>query len=849
MNRAWLGLSLLSVSWLFGLGYYHAPNLPLWALAVLAGTGLLYGLTIVRLTRPESVIAAALLLPAAVLAPWPYRAAVLLIAAGLLLTAAPIPRLGSTRLGQACMVAGAVLTAQAAALGIYASLTSRSHELPHWLAQAPYGVAWLLGIDTAYDGASVALGSIRRIHRLGATWEWLLDPVTLAFAAGGIALLYLHRRPANRAGTGAGSAAGSIPTLLICTILWLPARAGLLAAIYLHRALRTPYESPLVLMNQFWSPWVHLLLLAGLVLLVVRFIPLSAAPIQRTPVSQPYWPRRLLFGTAMLLGAFLLTVGLLREPSGQRKPGRVWVDEHRSAWEPTGKPYTTDWYGQDSGYNYACIYDYCSRYYEMGRLEKPIEPNTLQDCDVLIVKVPTTRYEPNEIDCIKRFVESGGGLLLIGEHTNVFKTGTHLNDITERFGFRFRYDCIFGIDTKFNELYRPPRLPHPIVQRMPAMDFAVSCSIDPGRSKGHAAIRAMGLWSLPADYHVSNYYPQVEDRAEARYGAFIQLWTTHRAHGRIAAFTDSTVFSNFSTFEPGKVELMLGMLEWLNHREPNWTIDPILIVLGALLIVVGLASLLEWPGAPFVLLSAAVLGATCGGAAVRVCRLRDVPAVKQVRPFTHVVIDQTVCHPILPTSGFIAGEKTGFGIFERWILRLGYFTSRRRNDDACAGHTLVFLYPSREVPAEFHARLSDYVQSGGRVLVVDAPANAGSTADSLLYPFGMSMAREALPAGILETPAGWPSGVAVDAANEIKGGTALMRLHGKPVAATVEQGKGSVTLVSFGSRFCDFNMGVTGDVVPDAQLRNVYELEFQLLRSTVGPAKTNDTTVGQPDSQ
>ena len=28
-------------------------------------------------------------------------------------------------------------------------------------------------------------------------------------------------------------------------------------------------------------------------------------------------------------------------------------------------------------------------------------------------------------------------------------------------------------------------------------------------------------------------------------------------------------------------------------------------------------------------------------------------------------------------GGFIAGKPEGFGIFERWILRLGYFTSRR----------------------------------------------------------------------------------------------------------------------------------------------------------------------------
>ena len=51
-----------------------------------------------------------------------------------------------------------------------------------------------------------------------------------------------------------------------------------------------------------------------------------------------------------------------------------------------------------------------------------------------------------------------------------------------------------------------------------------------------------------------------------RYGAFNQLWATRHGSGRVLAWTDSTIFSNFSAFEPGKTELMLGMLEWLNRR-------------------------------------------------------------------------------------------------------------------------------------------------------------------------------------------------------------------------------------------------------------------------------------------
>ena len=71
------------------------------------------------------------------------------------------------------------------------------------------------------------------------------------------------------------------------------------------------------------------------------------------------------------------------------------------------------------------------------------------------------------------------------------------------------------------------------------------------------------------------------------------------------------------------------------------------------------------------------------------------------------------------------------------------------------------------------------------------------------------------------------------------------------MAATAYLGEGTVTAVGFGARFADLKMGVIGDVIPDAALRNVYELEFRLIRALVddmeqseagrldGPAETD----------
>jgi hypothetical protein len=854
MRRAWVGLALLSVSWLFGLRYYHEASWPIWAALILSGTALLTRIRPLAPGKAESVVALVLLLPVVAVASWPYRAAPLLILAGLALCMAPIPRRWPRATGSAALAAGILLTAQFLAVLAYESITARSHELPRPLALVLLGMARLLGVDAALDGSDLALYSVRTVHRLGATWELFLDPPTLCFLAGGILMLLWSRANAARSKMSRGSARSAV-VLILLTALWLPVRAALLMAILLHRALRTEYETPLSLMNQFWNPWVSLALLSVPVLLAIRFVTVRfdessdlSEPTGRTVGLAYPTHRRVLTLISVFAGVFLLCFGLLWDPAGRRKEGRILVDEFHSTWEPTDRPFDTEWYGEKSGYNYACIYDYCSRFYRMGRLNARIDDAALQDCDVLVVKVPTSRYAPEEVEAIERFVRRGGGLLLIGEHTNVFDIGTHLNDIARRFGFCFRYDCLFDIDAVFEQRWGPPLVAHPIVQSLSSFDFAVSCSLRPGASLGRAVIRSTGLRNLPADYHVSNFYPQIEDHAYSRYGAFIQLWATRRGAGRVAAFTDSTVFSNFSTFEPGKAELMLGMLEWLNHRNSPVDLRLWLAVGGLVLGLGGLAGLcriangrvkktaaanpqsgIHNPKSFLLLLVLGMCAWTTAAVAVRAVHHRGMPRPEPVRPFVHVVMDRTLCDAPLSKSGFIAGEANGFAIFERWILRLGYFTSRRSGSEALTGDLAVFAYPSRTVTEEFREAVTRYVASGGKVLVLDSPENTGSTANSLLYPFGLSLDSSRVLNGSLTTVGNQPV-TPIEAAYRVAGGEPAFSLDGTPVAATVRHGRGSVTVVGFASRFADTHMGVTGDVVPDAELRRVFDLEFTLLR-------------------
>jgi len=897
LQRAWLGVAVLSASWLSGLGYYHHPDWLVWSLCVAAGVLLMLGVKMPLPTRMFCTVALLGLTPTLFLVAWPLKVIPVLLALGLALSLAQAPRSRLGKCASAALCAGAVLAAQALAIFAYQSLTGRSHDLPAPLTQALGWTAQAVGIDAAADSGDVALHTMRKLHRLGATWDLLLDPATLCFLVGGAALLALVRgahspsplypgkttsapgeaeKGATRhftphpdrlrspqanplslvQGRGNQSLLISFVALTLTIVVWLFIRAGLMMALVVHRGLRVDYDSPVILMDQFRSTWVLSSLLIVPTLLACRFAGRLPAPVsdpgQLRPTFLPVW-RTWAAAGATLLGIFVLCVAGLWDPPGSPKPGRVLVDEFHSKWEPTQRSFDTQWYGHDSGYNYAVIYDYLGHWFSMGRITTPIDDALLGQCDVLISKVPTERYAPAEVDAIERFVRRGGGLLLVGEHTDVFGTGVSLNDMAERFGFKFRYDVILDTDTSFQQAMERPLVSHPIIQRFGKFDFAVSCSIAPGASSGRAVVLSRSLRGLGPDYHASNFYPPIDDAADERFGAFVQCWATRQGAGRVVAWSDSTVWSNFCTFEPGKAELMLGLINWLNERngafEPRQFIWPLGLALLAAAVLLGR----RWPGGWVVMLSAGLLGWAIAPPAIQALQLATHREAKLASPLHRVIIDQTVCNPPLSKGGFIEGKPDGFGVFERWIIRLGYYTRRAAGADALKDDLIVFPYPAATVPAEFRDALVRYVKAGGKMLVIDSPENTASTAGSLLYPFNMKLNHQTNETGDLAASGNWPT-AHVAAACEVVGGEPLFTLNGKTVAATTRSGAGSVTVIGFGSRLADASMGVTGDTIPDDDLTKAYALDYALMRWLVegiappAPAATMPSTTAPTDA-
>ena len=124
-------------------------------ISVPVGYGCFLGFPSIEPPPRRSTLAALMLsVPALLVAPWPHKAGVLLLVAGLLIqlsflrrsTAARVLDL-ARRVSTAGIVAGLLLLVQSLAITWYTGQTARCHELPVPLPQILGGLATLLGAD------------------------------------------------------------------------------------------------------------------------------------------------------------------------------------------------------------------------------------------------------------------------------------------------------------------------------------------------------------------------------------------------------------------------------------------------------------------------------------------------------------------------------------------------------------------------------------------------------------------------------------------------------------------------------------------------------------------------------
>lgn len=298
------------------------------------------------------------------------------------------------------------------------------------------------------------------------------------------------------------------------------------------------------------------------------------------------------FAVAVLLGT-VVGFGLYCEPPGKLKAGRVLVDDRFCGiWEPTARLLDTEWYGDFSTYSFGGLTEWLGHWYSMDvNTESAYTDEYLSKYDVLIIKTPVIEIPAQEVEAINRFVESGGGLLLVGDHTNLLGMGTHINALCARHGITFLYDAVSSAQTRGFVKCPGKWLGRPVASlHVENLEFMTSCSLD---IDFHAQPVVVGTTCRrePHDYAGGSFFGKSGPHPELAHGTAVLAATVRAGKGQIAAFTDSTVWSSFAVFQYDREKLAADIVNQL-IRERSWLRMPLRI--AASLTLAGVIVLLIW---------------------------------------------------------------------------------------------------------------------------------------------------------------------------------------------------------------------------------------------------------------
>lgn len=814
MGSLWFSVYLLTASWLFAVPFYEQPHY--FVCAALVASGSLLSVVALRRIQVKAtrVGAAALLLAAgfaALFVPAPFNVGPAVATLGL---ACILVGRRATSAGAGFVFAGSILTAQSAAVAAYRVLAPRAGNISP-LAQVAGAGLRLLGASVRVGPEGLLLGNGGQTITYGRTLDMFAVLALGVFVAGGcVLLLYGKRR--NRA---------AVATLLGVTVAYAVARFMLFVLMYAVSER----------IDLFWSASATALSLAPLPFLLARLVRVELRD-DLLVYEPPLKDKRLWVATASVVLSVVALLGVVgfHDP-GVRKQGRVVMDEAHSDWEWSTQALDTEWFGEKSGYNYYSLYQYLDLFYEMKRNSGAITDKLLSECDVLIIKTPTKPFTSAEIDSVVRFVSAGGGLFLIGDHTNVFGTSTNINPLAGKFGLRFNHDATYELaEGRLSEWEPPAAFPHPIVQYLPTFLFATSCSMHVSAS-ADAVITGYGLKALAADYSQENFFPAVANAPDMQFGLMIQGAAVRHGRGRVAAFSDSTVFSNFWMFMPGKPELALSYIEWLNRTNTPYGAAWVPLLLAAGFAVPFWVVKLRLSRAGVV--SALVIGILFAvpAAVYSYARLdhASYPLPDARRDYVGVCFEQEYSDFALPSTfeGFAAKSTDSLHTFFVWNQRLNYFPSAKPTlDQALAlGDVVVIANPRKRPDTGTLARVETFVKSGGRLLVMGGAEDPNKAANAFLEPFGMKIDPSAESSASCESAAGGLLAL-TPAAGIVSGGTGLVSTTtGGHLCSFSAAGDGVVVAFSDSSLFFDASLGNVSRV-PTEHQRLAGELEFSLMR-------------------
>jgi uncharacterized membrane protein len=473
--------------------------------------------------------------------------------------------------------------------------------------------------------------------------------------------------------------------------------------------------------------------------------------------------------------------------------------------------------------------------YNATILEEPISSESLKDVSILILETPEETYTPQEINYITDFVNNGGGLFVLGDHTNIMDCYATLNPILHKFGLHLNFDYSMLWEPHFSSL-----------ANFDSTEETAGATLKVNKSDAliFYALKYT-TWADQGDWTATNhaYMGDVVPQRNEQYGVLPICAAANYGKGRVVAIANSDSMSGSNLIY--NYDFITKVMGYLNYENSFFKIT----WFQALLVVLAMFGI-------FRARLGAILPLIVSLALVLV--LVQIQAVIPTTPEPANMIALDIGHTNIEGYGYPHQYKNVF--FSIFAQHYGFnpILTKEVPKDLEKYKAYVTMGPTSSFSPEEVERLRSYVQNGGSLVVFDGyhsdtPANTSSNAaNSLVKNFGLYFNGSLLgdisyfnyttwgfnlpymqQTRIQTTPQNDPlmkdigGNITMYSAVEVLGGTPLALYNDTtPVMATQKLGKGRIIVVGDHTIFREFVRYEPVFAYPDPNLKKFIENLF-----------------------
>jgi len=407
-------------------------------------------------------------------------------------------------------------------------------------------------------------------------------------------------------------------------------------------------------------------------------------------------------------GGIILSLGLLLIISPP-KTIKILIDDSHGDWETTKIKYDTINYGRMSTYNYYLFRKSLELNYIVTTTQKEI--TKLNDINILIIKTPTKPFSNLEVNVIENFVKKGGGLILIGDHTNLFGMTHILNSIANKFEIMFNDDASINPHDKDNLYFRKTDWNYfPAYNGIDSIKFLTSCSIKGNSLISQSFFNIANVVMEGVDYARPSFFGELKASFDDRSGPNPFGIISYYGKGKVLAFGDSTIWSNFCFYHSNYHNLLYNFIDLVGDKFPNYARLALIIfsVITFIILVIYFKDIIVLYSLGFLI---GILIIPC---IMEKINYREINYSKPVYiDFLHSNMEL----PISPTKN-IFNERNIYSVFYAWISRKGISPLALKSyDNLDPKIPIIMVEPIKKINLYEIDKLDDYIQKGGNLLI------------------------------------------------------------------------------------------------------------------------------------